>query len=279
MLEKYSKSPKLLGIPPYIYTKPLTEPLRTNISFQLIEESRPAIAKQLREQELSAALLSPLEYAKDSSDYLIVPMVGAVSQTGNGSVVVRFHEGGKKIQTLAVNPSFVWEIVLTKIVFAEAFDIDLTIVPMNATPDVMLQKSDAALFVGDSAVEVMGTDSIIDIPEEWNQLTGLPLVHAIWCGREGDLTSRDIQHLQQSAIKGTAGISDIVLAAKPDDREALQRFLESFSYDLNAEAKEGLAEMMKYFYYHGITPDVSELNFYKTEDEQKDDLLSDVSPN
>ena len=278
MLEKYSMAPKLLGIPPYIYTKPLTEPLRTNISFQLVEESRPALGKQLREQELSAALLSPLEYAKDSSDYFIVPKIGAVSPAGNGSIVVRFHKGGKKIQTLAVNPSFVWEIVLTKIVFAEAFDIELTIVPMNAAPDVMLQKADAALFVGDSAVEVMSTDSIIDITEEWNQLTGLPLVHAIWCGREGDLTNHEVQHLQQSAIKGTAGISDIVLAAKPDDREALQRFLESFSFELTAEAEEGLAEMMKYFYYHGITPDVSELSFYKT-DEQKDDLLSDVSPN
>lgn len=279
MLEKYSMTPKLLGIPPYIYTKPLTEALRVNGVFQLIEESRPALARQLREQELIAGLLSPLEYAKDSSDYSIVPKIGAVSEIGNGSIVVRFHEGGKKIQTLAVNPSFVWEIVLTKIVFAEAFDIELTIVPMNAPPDVMLQKADAALFVGDSAVEVMGTDSIIDITEEWNQLTDLPLVHAIWCGREGDLTKEDIQHLQQSALKGTAGIKDIVLALQPDEREALQRFLESFSYDLNDEAEAGLAEMMKYFYYHGITPDVSELNFYKTEDEQKDDLLSGVSPN
>ncbi len=272
-------APKLIGIPPHIYTKPLTEALRTNNAFQLIEELRPALAKQLREQELNAALLSPLEYAKDSSDYCIVPKIGAVSQTGNGSIVVRFQEGGKKIQTLAVNPSFVWEIVLTRIIFAEAFDIELTIVPMNAAADVMLQKADAALFVGDSAVEVMGTDSIIDITEEWNQLTGLPLVHAIWCGREGDLMKEDVGILQQAALKGTAGINDIVLAVQPDDREALQRFLESFSYELNAEAEEGLAEMMKYFYYHGITPDVSELNFYKTEDEQKDDLLSDISPN
>lgn len=279
-------APKLLGIPPYIYTKPLTEALRTNNSFQLVEESRPALAKQLREQELSAALLSPLEYAKDSSDYCIVPKVGAVSQTGNASIVVRFREGGKKIQTLAVNPSFAWEIVLTKIMFAEAFDIELTILPMNAAPDVMLHKADAALFVGDSALQVMGTDSIIDITEEWNQLTGLPLVHAIWCARERDLTKEDVRHLQQAALKGTArlpdgqaGIKDIVLAVQPDDREASQRFLESFSYDLNDEAEEGLAEMMKYFYYHGITPDVSELNFYKTEDEQKEDLLSGVSPN
>ncbi len=271
--------PKLLGIPPYISTKPLTEALRTNDAFQLVEEPRPSLAKQLREQELNAALLSPLEYAKDSSDYCIVPKVGAVSEIGNGSIAVRFHEGGKKIQTLAVNPLFVWEIVLTKIVFAEAFDIDLTIVPMNATPEVMLQKAGAALFVGDSAVEVMGTDSIIDITEEWNQLTGLPLVHAIWCGRAGDLTNEDITQLQQSALKGTSGINDIVLAALPDDREALQRFLESFSYEMNDGAEEGLAEMMKYFYYHGITPDVSELNFYKPEDGPKDDLLSDISPN
>jgi chorismate dehydratase len=270
-------NPKLLGIPGQLHTQPLTRTLRSNKDFQLVEDSRPNIAKQLREQELSAALLSPLDYAKESSDYCIVPGVATVSPEGNNSIIVRFREGVESIQSLAVDPNFASEIVLAKIILAEAFDIEPTIVPMIASPEGMLQKTDAALLVGDSAFRESGkTERLIDIVEEWNEMTGLPLVHALWCGREADLTKEDILQLQQAALKGSAGIADIILEVQKEDREASREFLESFSYDLNNEAKAGLGEFMKYLYYHGITPDVSELNFYNTED---DDLLSDISQN
>lgn len=280
-------NPKLLGIPTQLYTKPLTQALRANTSFQLIEDSRPNIARQLREQELSVALISPLDYAKDSSDYCIVPNIAAVSRQGNSSIIVRFREGVKNLQTLAVDPNFASEIVLAKIILAESFDIEPTILPMPCLPagriasaDVMLQKADAALFVGDAALREAGrTERLIDIVQEWDDMTGLPLVHAIWCGREGDLTNEDIQQLQQATLKGVAGIGDIALELQKEERDAVQQYLESFSYALDDEAKAGLGEFMKYLYYHGITPDVSKLNFFKTENDQADDLLSDISPN
>ncbi len=272
-------NPKLLGIPTQLFTKPLTQALRTNTSFQLVEDSRPNIAKQLREQELSAALVSPLEYAKDSSDYRIVPNVGVISAQADSSIVVRFREGVKNIKTLAVDPSFASEIIITRIVLAEEFGIEPRILPMIASVESMLQKADAALLAGDAAFR-NGKDSedIIDIVEEWNEMTGLPLVHAIWCGREQDLTKEDIQQLQDAMMRGVAGITDIAHEFPKDTREDVQQYLESFSYDLSDEAKQGIAEFMKYLYCHGITPDVSELNFYSTE-EANDNLLSDVSSN
>ena len=270
-------NPKLLGIPIQFLTTPLTQALRANSSFQLIEESRATIATQLREQELSAALLSPLEYAKESSEYRIVPGIAAVSE--QGSIVIRFRDGVKSFGTLAVDPNFASEIILAKIILAEQFDIEPKILPMIASVDVMLQKAEAALLVGDAAFREARTASIIDIVEEWNDLTGLPLVHALWCTRDGDLTTDDVQAIQNAAAKGVAGMSDIVMAFPKDERESLQQYLESFSYVLSGEANDSLAEFMKYLYYHGILPDVAELNFYKTEDEEKDDLLSDISPN
>ncbi|MEK7251159.1 MAG: MqnA/MqnD/SBP family protein [Bacteroidota bacterium] len=272
-------NPKLLGIPTQLFTKPLTQPLRTATRFQLVHESRPTIAKQLRDHELAAALLSPLDYARDSSDYRIVPNVAVVSHDGNGSIIVRFREGVKNISTVAVDPSFASEIILTKIILSEQFDIEPGILPMIASLDVMLQKADAALLVGDVAFRHReDSEDIIDIIEEWNEMTGLAYVHALWCGRGGDLAMEDIQRIQDAGTKGVAGISDIAMEFSKDVRDAVQQYLESFSYTMRDEAKEGLARFMKYLYCHGITPDVSELNFYSTE-EANDNLLSGISSN
>ena len=272
-------NPKLLGVPPQLFTRPLTEALRANPAFQLADDSRPNIAKQLHEQSLSAALISPLDYAKESSDYRVVANVAAVSHEGNGSIVIRFREGVKEIRTLAVDPAFASEIVVAKIILAEQFDLEPTFLPMIASADVMLQKADAALLAGDAAFRERGTSqNVIDLGEEWYEMTGLPLVHAIWCGREGDLTREEVQHVQDAAIKGQAGIHDILRQYEPETREVAREYLQSFSYTMNDDAKSGLAEFMKFLFYHGILPDVADLNFYKKEDEESDSL-SDVSPN
>lgn len=269
---------KRLGIPSQISTRPLTDALRGHRSWCLIQDMRPTLARQLRERELHAALLSPLDYAKESSDYCIVPDA-AVSSTGNGSVVVRFREGVRQITTLAVDPAFASEIILTKIILAEEFNLEPAILPMHATVDVMLQKADAALLTGDAAFEAWGSsENIIDVVEEWNEMTGLPYVHALWCAWQSDLTRKDAELLQTARLKGVEGIPDIALQFSKERRRGVQEFLESFSYELAADAREGLAEFMKYLYYHGVVADVADLNFYKAEPEA-DTLPKTLSPN
>lgn len=277
MIERSHRA-KRLGIPNQLSMRPLTDALRRNRTWCLVHDSRPALAKQLRERELHAALLSPLDYAKESSDYCIVPDA-AVASTGNGSVVVRFREGIKQITTLAVDPAFASEIILTKIILAEEFSIEPAILPMHATVDTMLQKADAALLTGDVAFKEWGAaENIIDIVEEWNEMTGLPYVHAVWCAWQSDLSPKDAELLKSARLKGVEGIPDIALQFSKDQRRGVQEFLESFMYELAPDARDGLAEFMKYLYYHGVVADVADLNFYKAEPEA-DTLPKNVSPN
>jgi chorismate dehydratase len=267
--------PKIFGIPNQLYTKPLTEPLRGNSSFLLAEEPRPSLAAKLREQELSAALLSPLDYAKESSEYRIVPNVGAIS--AESGPYIRFRDGARDIRTLAVDPRFACEIVLAKIILSESFDIEPHILPMNADVSVMLQKADAALLVGDETLH-HHSENKIDVVEEWFELTGTPFVHAIWCGRENSLTWAEVEQLQDSQTKGVAGINDIAQQYSLAERDAVKEYLQSFRYALEEQDRESLAEFMRYLYYHGVLPDVAELNFYRKE-LSNNDLLSAISPN
>lgn len=258
---------KRLGIPTHLSTRPLTDPLRSSKAVTLIKDLRPTLARQLRERELHAALISPLDYAKESSDYRIVPDV-AIASSGNGSIVVRFREGVQRIKTLAVDPEFPAEILLTKIILAEEFDIEPTILPLQATVEGMLQRADAALLTGDAAFDQWGASkNVIDIVEEWNEMTGLPYVHALWCGWADRLSPKDIELLQTARQKGVAGIAEIAMDFGKEQRPRVQEFLESFTYDVTPDVREALAEFLKYLYYHGVTPDIADLNFYRREHE------------
>ncbi len=271
---------KRIGIPPTLLTRPLTEALRHAAQYDLVEEPRPSLARKLHMQELSAALISPLDYAKESSDYLIVPGIAVSSFHGNGSVMVRFRDGVQNITTLAVDPAFASEIVMTKIVLAEEFAVEPAIFPMNASLDVMLQKADAALMTGDEAFRLRHeSENMIDIVEEWSEMTDLPFVHAIWCCRAGDLNPADVESLQQMQTKGTHGIAEIARTYPPEQREAITDHLNSFSYALDDEVRDALAETMKYLYYHGVLPDVAELNFYRFEDTTEAGDGGTISPN
>jgi chorismate dehydratase len=269
------KQPTLLGIPRHLHTKPLTEPLRGNPSFRLVEESRPVLAAKLRENELSAALLSPLDYAKESSEYRIVPKVAVVS--AEGGALIRFREGVQHIRTLATDPQYACEIVLAKIILSESFNIEPQIVPTNFPPDAALAHNDAVLLVGDDAFRNQSANTI-DVVEEWFELTGTPFVHALWCGREHSLLDDEVRMLQDAQAKGSAGITEIAMPFAPAAHEAVTDYLQLFTYALEEQDREALAEFMKYLYYHGVLPDVADLNFFKAGNTM-DDLFSDISPN
>ena len=49
----------------------------------------------------------------------------------------------------------------------------------------MLAVADAALGIGDPALEHEGDVASLDLGEEWTRLTGLPFVYAFWAGRPG----------------------------------------------------------------------------------------------
>ena len=243
---------KLLGIHPHSYCRPLLTGLTGANRFDIQTDIPATLALRLRHRELHAALLTPIDYARDSSDYLIVPDVSVSSQLPNNAITIHFRKGIRTVSTLAVNPSSSSEIILATIILAEEFAITPTIIPAAGSLDSLLIRADAALLVGDDSLRVASGDlRTIDLVEAWYEMTDLPYVHGIWCGRESDLNAEDIRALQEGARAGKA--------ASGEDAEAP---LTAFEFTGTAESTEGLREFLRYAYFHGILPDVPDLHFY-----------------
>jgi predicted solute-binding protein len=251
----------------HLYAEPLMGKRESSFVWSADVATRNALG--VRERRLDGAFLTPIDYARDSSLLNIVPKVAVSSVSGDGTITLHFRENLHSISTLAVDPSSVSEIVLARILLAEQFDCRPALVPVSGGPEEGLTKADAMLCVGDAAMRARGrSENVLDLVEEWMELTDLPYVHGFWCGYEGSLDANDIRALQQSCADGLGMLGMITAAAvarhglKGIPPLELQRYLEGLSYELMEDEKAGVQEFFRYAFYHGVLPDIAELQFY-----------------
>ena len=81
--------------------------------------------------------------------------------------------------------------------------------------DRMLRIADAALIIGDPALRIDLASlpwHVYDLGAEWVEMTGLPMVFAVWAGRKGTVTPELAAAFQDSCRYGLAHLEEIVAA-------------------------------------------------------------------
>ena len=71
--------------------------------------------------------------------------------------------------------------------------------------DAMLRIADAALIIGDPALRIDPAAlpwHVYDLGAEWVEMTGLPMVFAVWAGRKGMVTPELVAAFQESCRYG-----------------------------------------------------------------------------
>jgi predicted solute-binding protein len=247
---------KALGIPPYYYCAPVVADLVDQGSYELRVSAPALLAVQLRQRILHAGFLTPSDYARDSSNYQIVPNAAVVSDSLSGPVSLHFRRGLHTISTLAADPSSSAEIVLARIILAEEFESFPILVPVCGSVDEMLAVADAALLVGETVQEGHShrKDSV-DVVEAWYELTELPYVYGFWCGREHSLSEVDVQNIQMVHTR-------VHESSRQPTSDTAGEQQERFAYLFSAAAEEAVREFFHYAFYHGILQDVSDLTYF-----------------
>jgi chorismate dehydratase len=237
--------------------------------FTATTDASARLAHALRERKLDLALLTPIDYARDGSLFYIVPGIAAASAVATGTVTVHFRSDLRQIRSLAVDPSSASEIILAQIILSEQFGVRPSIVPTDGSLAQGLLKADATLLVGDPSLRVRSEAlQSIDLVEEWFEMTDLPYVHGLWCGKERSAGGAEFASLVQLRDAGVADIPAIASAGCAEhslpslETEEIQEVLERFQYELTEEVEDGLKEFLRFAYYHGVLPDVAELQYF-----------------
>jgi len=255
-----------LGAVSYLNAEPTVHGLEGDegSGFRVEREVPSRVARRLHAGEVDLGLVPSIEYA--FGDYAIVPGV-AIGSRGPVRSVLLFHHGPlERVRRVAVDTSSRTSATLVKVLLRERLGRDPQYVPMGPSLVDMLAVAEAALLIGDPALDHEGDAARLDLGEEWTRTTGLPFVYAFWAGREGAVGGSGVRRLQSALASGLEALPAIAArlaagdAARAAKYEAYLR--ESIVYRLGEEEQAGLREFYRRAHALSLIPAVPELRFH-----------------
>jgi len=198
----------------YINARPLVYALEHNHvehRFDLQLTSPSECSRLFREGAVKLALVPSIEYSniRRAGQAWIVPGMAIGSRRVVNSVELFFNKGVSDLQTVATDTSSRTSVALLKIILREKYGVEPELVQMAPDIDAMLARADAALIIGDLALDLSTRlENRIDLVEEWNDLSGgLPFVFAFWIAAPDSLTSEDVPWLWRIPLPSRSGLS------------------------------------------------------------------------
>ena len=187
----------------YLNTAPLMwdfEHAEAGADFDISYTIPSACAEALRAGTADIGIIPAAAYAT-VPDLVILPDVAIAARRAVRSILLvskgpvdRLSKQSlwKQVRTVALDSSSMTSVVLTKILFAKWLGGARDYKPMAPDLDAMLGACDAALLIGDPALQVDRTRYFtLDLAEEWVARTGKSFVFAFWAIRKQALAGRN----------------------------------------------------------------------------------------
>ncbi len=167
----------------------------TDIDFDISYTIPSACAEALRVGIADIGIIPAAAYAT-VPDLVIIPDVAIAARRAVRSILlvseVPLDKWGEQVRTVALDTSSMTSVALAKILFAKWLGGARDYKPMAPDLDRMLGACDAALLIGDPALQVDRTRYFtLDLAEEWVARTGKSFVFAFWAIRKQALAGRN----------------------------------------------------------------------------------------
>jgi chorismate dehydratase len=257
-----------LGAVGYLNARPLTWALDHNPHWQVRYDLPSVCAEVLARGDVDLALVSSVEYLR-SGEYRLVPGVGIGSRGPVASIGLFARKPLIEVETIAVDTSSLTSVALLKILSERWFKIRPAYVPHRPDLAAMTRACDAALLIGDPALEAdhAALDlTKVDLGEEWTAMTSLPFIYAAWTGRGGAVGSGDVEALQVAQDEGVRSFDGIAMEYGRGDAAATARaasyLRDNMKYGLGADEAAGLQLFLDYAADLGLAPGRRRLEFF-----------------
>jgi chorismate dehydratase len=253
-----------LGAVSYLNAQPLVHGLDAEPGVRLEQDVPSRVARRLHAGEVDLGMIPSIEYA--FGRYAIVPGV-AIGSRGAVRSVSLFHSRPiEEVRRVAVDTSSRTSVALLKVLLHERLGRAPQYVPMAPALVDMLAVADAALIIGDPALDQEATVPCLDVGEEWARMTGLPFVYAFWAGPSGVVTPAGVARLQAALASGRDAFSEIAARhadGTPDRAGAYEAYLRTnVVYRLGEDEIAGLREFYRRAHALGLIPTIPELSFH-----------------
>jgi chorismate dehydratase len=231
-----------------------------------------ACARALADGTADIGIIPAAAYA-EISGLQILPEVAIASRREVRSILLVSKVPIDQVRTVALDISSLTSVALTKILFEKWLGGARTYTPMPPDVETMLATHDAALLIGDPALEIDRTRyHTLDLAEEWIRHTGKPFVFAFWAVRPDALLEASLSLdlpavFQRSRDHGLepSSLQQIAREWAPrlDLSEAIIKsyLTQNIHYQLDAGCLDGLRLFYRYAAEIGALPTAPELQF------------------
>ena len=141
-------------------------------------------ADQLAQGEADIGILPVIEMARQKLEYF--RGTGIACHGPVRSILLISKLPFREIRKVATDSGSRTSVMLTRVILAEKFGVQPKLISRRADLSTMLGEADAALLIGDAALKVDPSKlpfETLDLGGEWVDLTGLPMVFAVWSGK------------------------------------------------------------------------------------------------
>ena len=170
-------------------------------------------ADQIESGEADIGILPVIEMARQKLEYF--RGTGIACHGPVRSILLISKVSMREIRTLATDSGSRTSVMLSRVILAERFGVKPKFISRPADLASMLGEADAALLIGDAALRVDPTKlpfETLDLGQEWFNMTGLPMVFAVWSGRAEWIQKRYADAFVNSCDFGLARLDEIVAA-------------------------------------------------------------------
>ncbi len=250
----------VIGSVPYLNAVPLTWGLH-QVGFRgtLVFAPPAQLAEWLAEGKIDVGLIPIAEYLRGVGDG-VISNIGIASDGAVCSVLLVSKIPLPHVETVAVDRYSRSSVLLLRVLLMERYGLQPVLFPMEPRLSAMLARADAALLIGDAALEATVHPSwqVWDLGQEWKTLTGLPFVFAAWVIRNGAEEQTLARWLTRAKEEGIRNMDKIVAeesAKRQLDEQSVHRYLtQCICYDLSERHLQGLQTFQQLCLKHGFLP-------------------------
>jgi len=152
-------------------------------------------------------------YELTRQDLEIVPGAGIACHGAVRSILLIAKCPAEEVRTLAADSGSRTSVQLARVLLARKYGTEVDTVLHPPDLEAMLRIADAALLIGDAALHIDPARlpcRVYDLGAEWVEMTGLPMVFAVWAGRRGVATAQVEEAFRGSWQYGRAHMDEIV---------------------------------------------------------------------
>jgi chorismate dehydratase len=262
----------------YLNCAPLFAALRSSFpdsGYHFTSGTPAELNEKLRAGKIDLSPSSSIEYARNSSAYLVLPdlsisSVGAVKSVMLFATVPIDELDGA---TIALSCESETSVALLRILLARRYSFSNRFVTSGGRSASLDNACAATLLIGDSALRQAadaGNFYMYDLGEIWYEFTGYPFVFALWLLRKAVqddmpaaamLVHARILAAKQQAMGSLAEIAGTLDNIDWTTREFIIDYWQSISYDLSPQHIAGLQLFYRYAVDEDLLVEAPSINF------------------